>query len=185
MILHQPRHLLPITVGEGTNYGLRNNDAIKAPFTRTESFRRSFVPYAINLWNTLPAETRDIATLQLFKVAIKVKENPKEIYYYGERWPAIHHARTRIGCSKLNAHLCLNLHVIPLSTCQCGYEVEDPMHFYLHCPIFRVQREKMIRTITALTPPTLDTILFGNPNLQLEENKLVFSAIHTFILETE
>ena len=48
-----------------------------------------------------------------------------------------------------------------------------------------VQREKMIRTLTALTPPTLDTILFGNPNLQLEENKLVFSAIHTYILETE
>ena len=178
-------NLLPNTVGEGMNYGLRNNNAIKAPFTRTESFRRSFVPYAINAWNTLPAETRDIATLQLFKVAIKPQENLKELYYYGERWPAIHHARTRIGCSKLNAHLCLNLHVIPLPTCQCGYEVEDPMHFYLHCPIYMVQREKMIRTLTALTPPTLDTILFGNPNLQLEENKLVFSAIHTYILETE
>ena len=131
--------LLPNTVGEDTNYGLRNTDAIRAPFTRTESYRRSFLPHAIHVWNILPTETQDIATLHMFKVAIKPKENPIEVYYHGERLPSIHHARTRIGCSKLNAHLCHNLHVVPLPTCRCGYELEDPMHFYIHCPIYMAQ----------------------------------------------
>ena len=104
--------------------------------------------------------------------------------YHGERWPSIHHARMRLGCSKLNAHLCFNLHVIPSPVCQCGYENEDPMHFYFHCPMYTAQRNRMFRTILPLTPPTLDTLLYGTPDLSINENKVVFSAVQKFILET-
>jgi len=178
------RSLIPTTVGEGTNYGLRNNNAIRVPFARTESYKRSFIPVGINEWNILPATVQDMPTLQSFKEAIKRQHEPKELYYSGERWPAIHHARTRMGCSKLNAHLCNNLHVVPSPRCQCGYEIEDSMHFYLQCPTFLEQRTKMIRTIAAITAVSLDTILYGNPNLNLNDNKRVFKAVHTFILES-
>jgi hypothetical protein len=176
--------LIPANVGEGLDYQLRNKNAIRVPFTRTESYRRSFIPLAINEWNNLPAEVQNSETLLAFKNAIKPLNISNTLYYYGERWPAIHHARTRMGCSKLNAHLCFNLHVIPSPSCLCGYENEDSMHFYLHCPIFTVPRTKMIRTITPLTPFSLDTILYGDPNLELRDNKIVFSAVHSFILET-
>ena len=166
------------------NYGLRNNNMLRAPFTRTESYRRSFIPYAITMWNGLPAEIQNITTLPCFKNAIKPQKDSKELYNHGDRWPSIQHARMRIGCSKLNAHLCFNLHVIPSPMCQCGYENEDPMHFYLQCPMYTAQRNKMFRNILPLTPPTLDTLLYGNPNISIEDNKKVFSAIHEFIIET-
>jgi hypothetical protein len=98
--------------------------------------------------------------------------------------PAVHHARTRLGCN-LNAHLCNNLHVIPSPRCQCGYELEDSMHYYLHCPLFDNQRNAMNAAIASITDVTVDAILYGDPNHSLDENRKVFDAVHAFILDTE
>jgi hypothetical protein len=176
--------LLPETVGNQVSYGLRNNNAIRAPFARTESFRRSVIPLAINEWNKLPAEVQGLPTLEAFISAMKPKPQKLALYYFGERFPAIHHARTRLECSKLNAHLCLKLHVTLNPVCQCGYEMEDPMHYYLHCPLYINERIKMNTVISNLTNISLHNILFGDPDLDLSANKIIFEAVHTFILET-
>jgi len=90
------------------------NNLLPVPFARTESLRRSFIPHTIRLWNNLDRKARDSETLIAFKSAVKgPKKDDTKLFYVGKRWPAIHHARLWIGCSKLNAHLSLNLHVIP------------------------------------------------------------------------
>ncbi len=176
--------LLPATVGQGINYRLRNNNAIRVPFTRTESYRCSFIPFAITKWNNLPAEVQNSPTLVAFKLVTKPKPKKRDLYYFGERLPAIHHAHTRLGCSKLNGHLCHNLRVIPNPACLCGYEIEDPIHFYLHCPLYTNERTKMNTAIAALTTVTVNNILFGDPECDLNTNKVIFGAVHKFILET-
>ena len=45
--------LLPADNTEVIHYNLRNNRNIKLPFSRLESFRRSFFPRAIRLWKAL------------------------------------------------------------------------------------------------------------------------------------
>ena len=65
------------------------------------------------MWNKLPLHVRNIQTLEEFKLEIKPSTKEKNIlYYYGKRWPCVHHSLMRIGCSKLKFDLCNNLHVI-------------------------------------------------------------------------
>ena len=98
------KNLLPRENQNHINCNLRNNKNLKLPFIRLESFRRSFIPFAVKLWNNLTIEHRETATLEEFKSVIKRDyQDVNLLYYYGKRWPAVHHTRIRLGCSKLNA----------------------------------------------------------------------------------
>ena len=136
-------------------------------FTRTETYRRSFVPYTTGLWNKLNKDTRNSPTLDSFKSTVKgPKKEVNKLFSFGKRIPSIHQARMRIGCSKLNAHLCYNLHVIPSPQCQCGCPLEDPNHFFFTCPIFLAQRTSLLNIITHISNNiNIETLLHGDPNI--------------------
>ena len=166
------------------HYVLRNNN-IPAPFTRTETYRRSYFPDAIRRWNQLPHNLKEAHTLEEFKQLLNTPTIPKQdILYYGDRWASVHHARIRIGCSKLNSHLYNNLHVIPSSLCDCGYEDETPIHFFFTCPLHNRHRAELHNTIVQLTTFSLHTLLYGDNNLSHHENRLLFDAVHKFIKDT-
>ena len=121
-----PQYLIDILPQENRNrstHTLRNQDKIpplSSKFTRLVTFQNSFFPKSIDLWNALPRHTKAIKSLDGFKNELKSKNNePNVLYYYGQRWPAVHHTRLRIGCSKLNFDLCRNLHVIDYQHCTC------------------------------------------------------------------
>ena len=105
--------LLPKENQEVVAYRLRNNSNIRIPFARLETYRRSFLPSAVRLWNRLDIDVRSKPTTEGFKSAIR-SEYPEAnvLYFYGQRWAATHHARLRMGCSKLKCHLCC---ILPLS----------------------------------------------------------------------
>ena len=127
--------LLPANNTDIIHYNLRNNRNIKLPFSRLETFRRSFFPRAIRLWNSLSLKIRDENTLIAFKEALR-KDNDKQcnvLYYYDERWASMHHARIRMGCSKLNSDLCFKLHVSDDPSCKCGHPLENNHHFFFIC----------------------------------------------------
>ena len=176
------RTLLP----DGRNLRSDANDLLPVPFARTESFRRSFFPYCIRMWNKVEKDIRDKPTLNTFKSSFKRKKKfYKKLFYLGERWPAIQHARLRIGCSKLNAHLCDNLHVIESSQCVCGYPVEDPYHFFFICPCFNAQRETFLNTLgTVSNNITIQTLFYGDSNNTIHNNEVMFEAVHKYIVET-
>ena len=101
--------ILPPITSARTTYQLRNNQNVTPMPARLESLYRSFFPSAIRSWNIQPVEVRNSS------------------FSFGDRMNNIHHARLRIGCSKLNAHLHYNLHVIDSPYClSCAEEVEDP-----------------------------------------------------------
>ena len=134
---HYLRTLIPQTVGEATSRNLRSASKIRMPKTRTETFRRSFIPSTINLWNSLDPSLKNKPLLSSIKISLSPPKDPMtNRFYYGKRWPSIHHARLRIGCSKLNSHLYHNLHVIPSPNCSCGYHNEDPTHFFFSTALF-------------------------------------------------
>ena len=124
-------------------------------------------------------------SLSIFKNYFK-REIPERVtlYYYGERWPSVHHAQMRMGCSKLNNDLSFNLHVIENPQCSCGYPNETSKHFLLECPHYDNQRGVLLNTVSNLTNISPDILLFGNPNINLEINKRVFAAVHKFIIDT-
>ena len=156
------------------------------PFTRTESFRRSYIPHTIRLWNGLTNLTRNSPTIDEFKKASKAaSKEPNKLFYLGKRKPSISHARLRIGCSKLNAHLCLNLKVIPSPECQCGCPVEDPQHFFFYCPLFLARRLSLMNTVLRISNNiNLQTLMYGDPDISFEANSSLFGAVHKYILDT-
>ena len=164
----------------------QERDDIPVLFTRTESYRRSFIPYATGIWNKLSRKTRNSPSLDSFKGAVKgPKKTENKLYYSGKRIPSIHHSRMRIGCSKLNAHLCYNLHVIPTPQCQCGCLIEDPNHFFFTCPRYFAQRTSLFNLITHISNNiNVRTLLYGDPNITFDQNVLLFEAIHKYIMET-
>ena len=178
-------NLLPPDNQDIHTYNLRNKNDIIKPSTRLESFKRSFFPHAINLWNNLPLNVRSSPTIDSFKKCIKWDQNELiMLYYYGERWTAVHHSRMRLGCSKLNYDLCYNLHVIDHSNCSCGAPVEDAHHFLFVCPNYNEIRTVLCNAVLPLCPFTQDTVLFGNNLLSYKDNVVIFGAVHKYIVDS-
>ena len=151
-------------------YNLRSQAAVKVPFARLETFKRSFITHTCSLWNSLPVHIQNAGSLKDFKQLINLtKENCNKLYYYGKRWPCIHHARLRIGCSKLKGDLCNNLHVENSSRCACGFELEDASHFFLDCPLYAIERQNLITTCQQFSDPTLNLFLYGHPDFTLQQ----------------
>ena len=178
------RDLLPPEVGERTyyRYPLRNMNDADIPFTRLDIFKRSFFPRTLSLWNKLDLEIRKSHSLYAFKEGITPKPDKFEYFCHsGDRWAGIHHARIRIGCSKLKSHLHNNLHVIEEESCQCGHRSEDPFHFFFECPRYVALQNNLFTSVAQHTDCSLQTLLFGDPELNYRQNCDIFDAVQLFI----
>ena len=114
------------------NYILRNHYNLRVPLCRLETYRRSFFPRTINLWNNLSKDVKALESVESFKLSFFVKKSELVVlYYFGQRWPSVHHARMRIGCSKLNHDLYSNLHVRDNPSRDCGAFFPSMPYFYI------------------------------------------------------
>ena len=179
------QNLLPPTVEEVSSYNLRDKHNVVLPYARLDCLQRSFITKSIALWNQIPLPVRNSTSLETFKKHIKGNSEKNLVYYYGERRPSIHHARMRIGCSELKDDFHENLHVIASSSCDCGAAIEDANHFFTICPRYINERHVLRNTIASFTTFKIQTILFGDKSLDLNTNKLIFGAVHKYIIDTE
>ncbi len=181
------RELLPSSNQNNLRYTFRNNYQFKLPFARLESFRRSFIPYSIKLWNALTVDGQNKNSLHEFKSYLTVCYDnvPNVLYYYGHRWANVHHARLRMGCSGLNSDLFNNLHVIDSPLCRCGGTYETAHHFLVECPLYQEERLEFKAEIIKIGDFESKTLLYGNENLSYEANCRIFDAVQKYIEVTE
>ena len=166
-------------------YRLRNNINIRVPYCRLETYKKSFFPRTISLWNGLVPQVKASDSYVTFKSCFKAKTDEFEIlYYYGDRWPAVHHARMRMGCSKLNYDLYHNLLVVESPACPCGFNQETAEHFLLHCHLWDEERLILYDAVQHVIPVAAEN-LFGCRDVDLDINKVVFKAVHSFIKTTK
>ncbi len=153
------------------NYILRNNSNLRA-YCRLETYKKSFFSRAIRLWNDLTDEMKFKESVGNFRKQFAVERNELQVlYYYGERWPCVHHARIRIGCSKLNNDLFNNLHVVDSPSCICGAPYENAEHFFFHCPRFYNIRQTLLDDIQGIMPINVDHLLYGNADYDTQSNE--------------
>jgi hypothetical protein len=180
------KDILPKANHTYVRYNLRQNQNIKIPFTRLEIFKRSFIPTAISLWNKLDIAVRLSPDVKSFKKSIKERHpEPIILHFYGQRWPAIHHTRLRLGCSKLNFHLCFGLFVIDDPSCRCGFHSETPVHFFFDCLLYNDLLVILQNIVEPIAPFNISTLLFGDSNLDEVQNHRVFDAVHSFIIDSQ
>ena len=179
--------LFPSTIDTATPYPLRNSDDFVVLNRRTELFAKSFVPSAITLWNSLPANIKSLETLNQFKNALNTslfKRHKVPTYFnYGERYFSVLHSRLRNKCSNLNFDLFTN-HLKDNGSCECGSEREDAEHYFFQCNFYINERLKLFRSTHPFHPLSTNKLLFGCSELSIEANEKIFASVQTFIKDT-
>jgi hypothetical protein len=182
--------LVPPKVGDQSRYRVRNADNYIKSNCRTELYRSSFLPDVINSWNSLPPYLREIESYSQFKRSLeKNKPVPKLLYYEGNRFESIMHARMRMQCSKLKDHL-YRLHVVDDAKCLCQTTNETNNHFLLKCPLYRNQREQLITGITTElhvheSSISVELLLCGSNDHNEEFNTKLFKHVHKYLVDTQ
>ena len=72
-------------------------------------------------------------------------------------------------------------HVRDYPLCEwCGV-MEDATHFFFHCIKYIGERQIFNDTVREFQPLTINLILFGSENWNVETNMVLFRAIHRYI----
>ena len=72
--------------------------------------------------------------------------------------------------------------------CNCGYEVESTVHFFLHCPfstLFRTLRNLDSKLFDNTDSLLRNILLFGKESLNADQNTAILNAAMEFILSTK
>ena len=73
------------------------------------------------------------------------------------------------------------MHVVENPMCPCSFRIENAKHFFLDCPLYSVERVKLVSDISQITETTISVILFGKEQLSYDDNVKIFQAVHEFI----
>ena len=94
-------------------------------------------------------------------------------YIMGNSYNSVIHARLRNNCSSLNNDLFRN-HVRDNPLCEwCGV-MEDATYFFFHCIKYIGERQVFNDTVRYFQPLTINLILFGSENWNIEPNMVLF-----------
>ena len=105
---HAPSYmcdLLPPLVRDFTNYHVRNRSDYTVPRCRLSLYQSSFIPFVINLWNSLDNDTNNTRTFDTFKINIKRKvvlANIPDYFLVGDRRPTILYAKYVVIVARLS-----------------------------------------------------------------------------------
>ena len=116
--------LVPDNVRNNSAYNLRNARILNTIQANSQLYFKSFLPSVTREWNGLSKEIRS------FKRHLDSSRNASPKFFFdGKRPGQIYHARLRMRCSSLNAHL-FSKNIIDSPLCICG-AFEDTHHFLL------------------------------------------------------
>ena len=176
-------NLLPNRVGEQTHHNLRNSQNFEIPYSRLCSYENSFFPSTLRLWNDLDISTRNSSSLSEFKHRIKqISEKPLHYKVSRDRASEIAFTRIKHTCSSLKADL-FRVNIVPSALCSCGPIPETAEHYFFHCPLYDIHRNRLLASIPVV-PVTLNALLHGHEYLTNETNKTIYKSVLQFIKDT-
>jgi hypothetical protein len=154
------------------------------PPARTQILFNSFIHATTRDWNDLPVDTREASTIEAFGYRLGKKEKVPSHYYTGPRRGQIYHARLRLECSSLNAHLFVK-NIVDSPECSCGANIESTTHYLLECQNFAEERDTLFEEINDFVALPTDILLYGSETLTLQQNEWIFESTQRYILKTE
>ena len=162
------------------------------PTVRTKLREHSFSVFGSKLWNSLPSNLKLKQSLGSFSRALQkvysinwLNKETKTLFSSVTRFANIHHTCSRLGCSKMNYDLNVNMHVINYSSCACNYPIEDTSHYFLSCPLYAGIRGDLLSAFPPSDNKTLlNLMLYGNLNQSYDESFKYFQAVHKFIVDS-
>ena len=164
----------------------RQQDNIRHILARTDTYRNSFFPHSIRLWNNLNSSIRTASSLNTFKSSLNlVYAVPKRNPYYslGSRSVNSILSSMRTKCSQLKNDLFQN-GILLQDKCTCGLS-ETQYHYFFECGNYTIHRDRLIMETLHICRLTLSIILHGNPDSTTSENKILFNAVSKYVIESK
>ena len=133
----------------------------------------------------LEQDTRDSPTLYAFKRKLNAQQQQAPPHHFNviqtSRLGKILHARLRLECSSLNHHL-YRKNLVESPPCSCGGP-ETNSHFLLACLNHSNARQRYFSGLGL--PLTVNTLLNGKPEENLEVNNYIFRRVQLYIMATK
>ena len=172
------------------------NSNIPTFYCRTDCFKFSFFPSTLKDWFNLDSSIRNSESLAIFKTRLLSLIRPFQSNVYNIFDPIGLKllTRLRLGFSHLNEHKfrhnfqdCLN----PL--CLCSLEIEDTIHYLLHCQYFSEHRINLINSVNSVSDhfesfsdnDKRDILLYGDTRFNTSKNKFILESTITYIKNTD
>ena len=159
------------------NYRTRNADDVPYFNIRHNFFKTSFFPSAVIEWNKLDSRLRKVKSFTDFRKNILSFIRPKanSVVNCNSSKGLKFVTKLRLGLSHLREHKFKHSFqdsINPL--CSCSSDVESPIHYFLHCPQFTIERHTLLNTISQIENKLLDRnesnsirhLLFGDLKTQ-------------------
>ena len=128
--------------------------------------------------------TRSVSLENLFKecgwtTLSKRRQQHKLSFMY-----KVNNGIVRNNCSNLNNDIFRN-HLRDNPLCDLCGMIEDAIHYFFHCRKFTLERQVFNDTVRVFQTLSIDMILCGNFNLNMENNIVLFRAVHRYIHATK
>lgn len=158
------KNLIPLTRQNETERPLRNSEMRTILEHNTLSFKKSFLPSTIELWNRLSPDVRSTTSKKPFRHKINHvfgAPQPPGYYLIGPKKENSLLTRLRVGMSDLNSHKFI-IQAINSPHCSCGHANENPHHFLLKCQVYNAARIEMFNSISENMEVNLNTLTNTN-----------------------
>ena len=98
--------------------------------------------------------------------------------------------RVRLGLSHLREHRLKHSFQDSINPfCLCSFDVESTIRYFIHCPLFTIERQTLLNTISQIdnklvysNRSKLINLLFGDPSRDTKTNTDIFNAIVNYVL---
>ena len=191
-----PRYLFePVTPPRTHLYGTSTTNDLHPMKCRTQRYKNSFFPDAIDCWNKIGPEIRHTETLGLFKKTLKAIIKPEGKSIFNIHSPNLKYLyQLRAGLSALKAHK--HRHQFkdtPTDLCLCGNGPESTVHYLLLCPFFHNLRSKLFDRIDPFIDQLnkeldrnnlSEILLYGHKDLNPMQNRSILEATLDYIQNT-
>ena len=150
------------------------------------------------MWNdiNLDSTIRDSESIAIFKKRLLsfIRPIPSNVYNIFDPIGLKFLTHLRLGFSHLNEHRfqhnfqeCIN------PSCSCSLETENTLHYLLHCHHFSQNCINLINSVNSVFENfdilsdniKTDVLLYGNPPLDGESNKIILEATISYIKTSE
>ena len=175
-------------------YGDRSTNVLHEIPCRTDRYRNSFYPDAVNSWNNIGPELRSAESLSIFKTNLLKIIRPEKRNIFGIhdpiglRWLF----QLRVGLSPLRHHKkSHNFLDTPSDLCSCTIDAETTKHFLLICQNYANERTVLLNLVnpllTGLNMTNLSDdkitqiLLYGYQSFAVKDNEKIVKACLQFI----
>ena len=192
-----------ITFKQPQTHSLRNTQTIDFPRCRLETYKKSFFPSCIHIWNTLPDTLINAKNYTTFKKEIKHHLNlgtgeteiSRLFYNSHDGFQGKILTQIKLNLSPLKSQLFkYNLTDNPFCP-SCGDSVETPIHYFMECNTHRENRQTMIKNLLKLNPnlslPSdfltfiLNGSMGGTNEQRVRTNKAIFRHVSRYMFKSQ